>query len=60
VLPSLRRLFGIVREEFELRNVMPARLFYCRRDAERRTGSRPASRPPIAGPSPSVARLSDS
>jgi len=53
-------LFGIVREEFELRNVMPARLFYCRRDAERRTSSRPVSRPPIAGPSPSVARLSDS
>jgi phospholipid N-methyltransferase len=60
VLPSLRGLFGIVREEFELRNVMPARLFYCRRDAERRTISRPAPRPPIAGPSASAARLSDS
>jgi phospholipid N-methyltransferase len=60
VLPSLRRLFGIVREEFELRNVMPARLFYCRRNAERRTSSRPASRAPIAGPSASAARLSDS
>jgi phospholipid N-methyltransferase len=60
VLPSLRGLFGIVREEFELRNVMPARLFYCRRDAERRTISRPAPRPPIAGPSATAARLSDS
>jgi phospholipid N-methyltransferase len=60
VLPSLRGLFDIVREEFELRNVMPARLFYCRRGAERRTISRPAPRPPIAGPSASAARLSDS
>jgi phospholipid N-methyltransferase len=60
VLPSLRGLFGIVREEFELRNVMPARLFYCRRNAERRTISRPAPRPPIAGPSASAARLSES
>lgn len=31
VLPYLRRHFGEVRQEFEPLNVMPARLFFCRR-----------------------------
>jgi phospholipid N-methyltransferase len=30
VLPYLRQVFGSVRQEFEPRNIMPARLFYCR------------------------------
>jgi phospholipid N-methyltransferase len=50
VLPSLMEVFGSVREEFEPRNVMPARLFYCRtgphhreRETERRAVRRSAS-----------------
>jgi phospholipid N-methyltransferase len=31
VLPDLRRLYGEVRIAFEPRNVLPARLFYCRK-----------------------------
>ncbi|HET7599472.1 MAG TPA: hypothetical protein VFK09_04235 [Gemmatimonadales bacterium] len=31
VLPDLRRLYGEVHEAFEPRNVLPARLFYCRK-----------------------------
>ena len=29
VLPHLRRLFGPVRQRFELRNILPARIFRC-------------------------------
>jgi phospholipid N-methyltransferase len=29
VLPYLRRVFGRVHQEFELRNILPARIFYC-------------------------------
>jgi phospholipid N-methyltransferase len=32
VLPDLRRIFGPVEEAFEPRNVLPARLFHCRRN----------------------------
>jgi phospholipid N-methyltransferase len=31
VLPYLRQIFPHVHQEFEPRNIMPARLFYCRR-----------------------------
>ena len=31
VLPSLRRTFARVQQDFELRNILPARLFYCTR-----------------------------
>lgn len=31
VLPDLRRVFGSVRQGFEPRNFLPARLFYCMR-----------------------------
>lgn len=36
VLPGLRDTFALVDQEFEPRNIMPARLFYCRRHPERR------------------------
>ena len=36
VLPYLRQLFPQVDQEFEPRNIMPARLFYCRRNSERK------------------------
>jgi phospholipid N-methyltransferase len=36
VLPYLRQVFPHVQQEFEPRNIMPARLFYCRRSSERR------------------------
>ncbi|CAN5888608.1 rRNA adenine N-6-methyltransferase family protein [soil metagenome] len=36
VLPHLRQVFPHVDQEFEPRNIMPARLFYCRRNADRR------------------------
>ena len=39
VLPFLREVFPHVRQEFEPRNIMPARLFYCRRSPERRNGN---------------------
>ncbi len=39
VLPHLRQVFTHVRQEFEPRNIMPARLFYCRRGPERRTAN---------------------
>jgi phospholipid N-methyltransferase len=35
VLPYLRQVFGLVRQDFEPRNVMPARLFYCRHHGDR-------------------------
>jgi phospholipid N-methyltransferase len=36
VLPHLRQVFPHVDQEFEPRNIMPARLFYCRRSPERK------------------------
>lgn len=39
VLPFLRQVFPHVRVEFEPRNIMPARLFYCRASLERRGGN---------------------
>ena len=39
VLPYLRRVFPHVHQEFEPRNIMPARLFYCRRSPDRRNGN---------------------
>ena len=36
VLPYLRQVFPQVDQEFEPRNIMPARLFYCRRNSERK------------------------
>jgi phospholipid N-methyltransferase len=35
VLPYLQQVFGSVYQDFEPLNVMPARLFYCRHDADR-------------------------
>lgn len=35
VLPYLERVFGLVRQDFEPLNVMPARLFYCRHNGDR-------------------------
>lgn len=40
VLPYLRQVFPQVQQEFEPRNIMPARLFYCRRSPERRAAAR--------------------
>src|SRR3954467_378741 len=34
VLPHLRRFFGPVRQHFEFRNILPARIFRCSRDGE--------------------------
>jgi phospholipid N-methyltransferase len=31
VLPHLREVFGRVRQDFELRNILPARIFHCAR-----------------------------
>jgi phospholipid N-methyltransferase len=31
VLPDLRQVFGSVEEDFEPMNILPARLFYCRK-----------------------------
>jgi hypothetical protein len=46
VLPYLRQVFPHVHQEFEPRNIMPARLFYCRRGPAARTASgRRESRP---------------
>ena len=49
VLPYLQQVFGLVDQDFEPLNVMPARLFYCRHDdngnGRRANGSgRPTSR----------------
>jgi phospholipid N-methyltransferase len=40
VLPYLRSTFALVDQEFEPRNIMPARLFFCRRHPDRRGASR--------------------
>ena len=46
VLPYLRQVFPHVHQEFEPRNIMPARLFYCHRSSEKRNGNgRPQPRP---------------
>jgi len=46
VLPYLRQVFPHVHQEFEPRNIMPARLFYCHRSADKRNGNgRPQPRP---------------
>jgi phospholipid N-methyltransferase len=45
VLPHLRQVFPHVHQEFEPRNIMPARLFYCERSADRRANGRRESRP---------------
>ena len=39
VLPYLRQVFPDVQTEFEPRNIMPARLFYCRRSPDRKNGN---------------------
>jgi phospholipid N-methyltransferase len=39
VLPYLRQVFPHVHQEFEPRNIMPARLFYCRRSPDRVNGN---------------------
>jgi phospholipid N-methyltransferase len=45
VLPYLRQVFPHVQQEFEPRNIMPARLFYCRRSPHRRADGRRETRP---------------
>jgi phospholipid N-methyltransferase len=40
VLPYLQRVFGLVDQDFEPLNVMPARLFYCRHHANGNGGAR--------------------
>lgn len=40
VLPHLRETFDLVDQEFEPRNIMPARLFFCRRHPDRRGAGR--------------------
>ncbi len=35
ILPSLERVFGPVKRDFEPRNILPAQLFYCTTAAER-------------------------
>lgn len=39
VLPHLQQVFPQIQQEFEPRNIMPARLFYCRRSPDRRNGN---------------------
>ena len=39
VLPYLRETFPLVDQKFEPRNIMPARLFYCRRSPAARAGN---------------------
>jgi hypothetical protein len=39
VLPYLREVFPHVHQEFEPRNIMPARLFYCRRSLAARSAN---------------------
>lgn len=71
VLPYLQQVFGMVHQDFEPLNVMPARLFYCRHHGDGNLSSnglrangagRPAS-PPSSPPGPTGAarppRLSD-
>ncbi len=46
VLPYLRQVFPQVQVEFEPRNIMPARLFYCRRNGDRRPANGNGRREP--------------
>ena len=41
VLPFLQETFAMVDQEFEPRNIMPARLFFCRRQPDRHQAARP-------------------
>jgi phospholipid N-methyltransferase len=41
VLPYLRDTFALVDQRFEPRNIMPARLFFCRPHPERSQAARP-------------------
>jgi hypothetical protein len=38
-------VFPQIQQEFEPRNIMPARLFYCRRSLDRRANGRREARP---------------
>jgi phospholipid N-methyltransferase len=44
VLPYLQQVFGLVHQDFEPLNVMPARLFFCRHHPDRRIGERNGQR----------------
>ncbi len=46
VLPYLRQVFPQVQVEFEPRNIMPARLFYCRRNGDRKLANGNGRREP--------------
>jgi phospholipid N-methyltransferase len=48
VLPYLHEVFPQVQQEFEPRNIMPARLFYCRRNGDRRPAATNGRREPRA------------
>lgn len=48
VQPYLHEVFAQVHAEFEPRNIMPARLYYCRRHAERKGSVRPREPRPRA------------
>jgi phospholipid N-methyltransferase len=48
VLPYLHEVFPQVHQEFEPRNIMPARLFYCRRNGDRRPAATNGRREPRA------------
>jgi phospholipid N-methyltransferase len=56
VLPYLQQVFGLVDQDFEPLNVMPARLFYCRHHANGNggrpngSGRSPSRRPGAPGP----------
>jgi phospholipid N-methyltransferase len=44
VLPYLQQVFGLVHQDFEPLNVMPARLFFCRHQPDRANGDRNGQR----------------
>jgi phospholipid N-methyltransferase len=44
VLPYLQQVFGLVHQDFEPLNVMPARLFFCRHQPARANGDRNGQR----------------
>jgi phospholipid N-methyltransferase len=49
VLPYLQQVFGLVHQDFEPLNVMPARLFFCRHQPARVNGERNGQRTNGAG-----------
>ncbi len=58
VLPHLEGIFGAVEQEFEPRNIMPARLFYCRHGSAgngHRASKGPAGRVDTAAPGATAA-----